>query len=171
MPKRGSGHAISQAMGAAGERHVSSDRANRLTGRIGEKMQAVRRSAGAASERRYSFGRCGASTPVRLAFLPRSFQSVDLHDRRKRGVHSGGAHCLRYGMTSNHVLGIKAVPPRGKWSNGAVSAGKPPGRIGAVCFTGNEGLFGIAFEITLQLCPGRNVFTRCSRISNPGTGG
>src|SRR5215203_3339566 len=27
--------------------------------------------------------------------------------------NSGGAHCLKYGMTSNHVLGIKAVLPDG----------------------------------------------------------
>ncbi len=28
--------------------------------------------------------------------------------------NSGGAHCLKYGMTSNHVLGIKAVLPDGE---------------------------------------------------------
>src|SRR5687768_5536643 len=27
--------------------------------------------------------------------------------------NSGGAHCLKYGMTANHVLGIKAVLPDG----------------------------------------------------------
>src|SRR6185436_10049498 len=28
--------------------------------------------------------------------------------------NSGGAHCLKYGMTSNHVLAIKAVLPDGE---------------------------------------------------------
>ena len=28
--------------------------------------------------------------------------------------NSGGAHCLKYGMTANHVLGIKAVLPDGE---------------------------------------------------------
>ncbi len=28
--------------------------------------------------------------------------------------NSGGAHCLKYGMTSNHVLGLKAVLPDGE---------------------------------------------------------
>lgn len=27
---------------------------------------------------------------------------------------SGGAHCLKYGMTSNHVLGLKVVLPDGE---------------------------------------------------------
>src|SRR3954447_18937384 len=67
--------------------------------------------------------------------------------------NSGGAHCLKYGMTSNHVLGIKAVLATGE----IVEWGGPsrehvgPDRCGL--FTGNEGLFGIALEITLQLLP------------------
>ena len=28
--------------------------------------------------------------------------------------NSGGAHCLKYGMTSNHVLGLKAVLATGE---------------------------------------------------------
>src|SRR5688572_30231430 len=28
--------------------------------------------------------------------------------------NSGGAHCLKYGMTANHVLGVKAVLPDGE---------------------------------------------------------
>ena len=28
--------------------------------------------------------------------------------------NSGGAHCLRHGMTSNHVLGLKVVLPDGE---------------------------------------------------------
>lgn len=29
--------------------------------------------------------------------------------------NSGGAHCLKYGMTANHVLGLRSSPPRGRW--------------------------------------------------------
>lgn len=66
--------------------------------------------------------------------------------------NSGGAHCLKHGMTSNHVLGIKAVLATGEvaeWGGGRENAG--PDWCGL--FTGNEGLFGIALEITLQLLP------------------
>src|SRR5262249_11426700 len=67
--------------------------------------------------------------------------------------NSGGAHCLKYGMTSNHVLGIKAV-----LATGEVVEWGGPGRetVGPDCcglFTGNEGLLGISFEISLQLLP------------------
>lgn len=67
--------------------------------------------------------------------------------------NSGGAHCLKYGMTSNHVLAIKAVLPDGEvvelGSESAESAG--PDLIGL--YVGSEGLFGIALEITLRLLP------------------
>ena len=36
--------------------------------------------------------------------------------------NSGGAHCLKYGMTSNHVLGLKAVLATGEVSNSVESA-------------------------------------------------
>ena len=67
--------------------------------------------------------------------------------------NSGGAHCLKYGMTANHVLGIKAVLPDGD----VVQLGQPslesvgPDLTGF--FVGSEGLFGIALEITLRLLP------------------
>jgi glycolate oxidase len=67
--------------------------------------------------------------------------------------NSGGAHCLKHGMTSNHVLGIEAVLATGevvRWGDGSRE------RLGpdwCGLFTGNEGLFGVATEITLQLMP------------------
>jgi glycolate oxidase len=67
--------------------------------------------------------------------------------------NSGGAHCLKYGMTSNHVLALRAVLATGE----VVEWGSPSReRVGpdwCGLFTGNEGLFGVALEITLQLLP------------------
>jgi len=67
--------------------------------------------------------------------------------------NSGGAHCLKYGMTSNHVLGLKAVLPDGEvvelGGESLESAG--PDLVGL--FVGSEGLFGIALEVTLRLLP------------------
>ena len=67
--------------------------------------------------------------------------------------NSGGAHCLKYGMTSNHVLAIKAVLPDGEVVQlGSESVeGVGPDLVGL--FVGSEGLFGIALEITLRLLP------------------
>jgi glycolate oxidase len=65
--------------------------------------------------------------------------------------NAGGAHCLKYGMTSNHVLGIKAVLATGEVVEWGSTSRENVGPDWCGLFTGNEGLFGIALEITLQL--------------------
>lgn len=67
--------------------------------------------------------------------------------------NSGGAHCLKYGMTSNHVLGIKAVLPDGEVVQLGSSSVESVGPDLTGFFVGCEGLFGIALEITLRLLP------------------
>ena len=67
--------------------------------------------------------------------------------------NSGGAHCLKYGMTANHVLGIKAVLGTGECVEWGGMSREFIGPDWCGLFTGNEGLFGIAVEITLQLLP------------------
>ena len=67
--------------------------------------------------------------------------------------NSGGAHCLKYGMTSNHVLGMRAVLANGEvvefGSESMESVG--PDLVGM--FVGSEGLLGVALEITVRLLP------------------
>ncbi len=67
--------------------------------------------------------------------------------------NAGGAHCLKNGVTSNHVLGIKAVLPDGEvvQLGGESQECAGPDLVGL--FVGSEGLFGIALEITLRLVP------------------
>jgi glycolate oxidase len=67
--------------------------------------------------------------------------------------NSGGAHCLKYGMTSNHVLGIKAVLATGEVAAFGSRSREQAGPDWTGLFVGNEGLFGIALEIILQLIP------------------
>jgi glycolate oxidase len=67
--------------------------------------------------------------------------------------NSGGAHCLKYGMTANHVLGIKAVLATGEVVEWGGASREVIGPDWCGLFTGNEGLFGIALKITLQLLP------------------
>ncbi len=67
--------------------------------------------------------------------------------------NSGGAHCLKYGMTANHVLGIKAVLPDGEVVQLGGDSLEPLGPDLAGFFVGSEGLFGVALEITLRLLP------------------
>jgi glycolate oxidase len=72
--------------------------------------------------------------------------------------NSGGAHCLKYGMTSNHVLGIKAVLGSGEVVEWGGPSRESVGPDWCGLFNGNEGLFGIALEITLQLLPRAETF-------------
>lgn len=67
--------------------------------------------------------------------------------------NSGGAHCLKYGMTSNHVLGIKVVLPDGKVVEVGSDSLESVGPDLTGMFIGSEGLFGVALEITLRLLP------------------
>lgn len=72
--------------------------------------------------------------------------------------NSGGAHCLKYGMTSNHVLGLRAVLATGEVVEWGGFSRECVGPDWCGLFTGNEGLFGIALQITLQLLPRPECF-------------
>jgi glycolate dehydrogenase FAD-linked subunit len=65
--------------------------------------------------------------------------------------NSGGAHCLKYGFTTNHVLGVEFVEPSGAVVEIGGKAPDPPGYdlLGAI--VGSEGTLGIATEVTVRL--------------------
>ena len=94
-----------------------------------------------------------AASPFRMYFAPDPSSQSVCTIGGNIAFNSGGAHCLKYGMTSNHVLGIKAVLADGEvvilGGDSLENAG--PDLVGL--FVGSEGLFGIAFEITLRLLP------------------
>ncbi len=69
------------------------------------------------------------------------------------GFNAGGAHCLKHGVTSNHVLGLKAVLATGEVVSWGGDRQPTPGPDWTGLFVGNEGLFGAALEITLNLLP------------------
>lgn len=72
--------------------------------------------------------------------------------------NAGGAHCLKYGMTSNHILSIKAVLPDGELVTLGGESLEDSDLNLAGLFVGSEGLFGIALEITLRLMPRPEVY-------------
>ena len=65
--------------------------------------------------------------------------------------NSGGAHCLKYGFTTNHVLGIELVAPDGEVVRLGGKAPDPPGYDLLGAFVGSEGTLGIATEVTVRL--------------------
>jgi len=65
--------------------------------------------------------------------------------------NSGGAHCLKYGFTTTHVLGLEVVLPDGTLVHLGGKALDAPGYDLAGVFVGSEGTLGIATKITLRI--------------------
>ena len=65
--------------------------------------------------------------------------------------NSGGVHCLKYGVTTNHVLELKVVTPTGEIVNLGGQVPEMPGYDLTGIFVGSEGTLGIATEITLRI--------------------
>ena len=65
--------------------------------------------------------------------------------------NSGGAHCLKYGFTTNHVVGAELVAPDGEVVQLGGVAPDAPGYdlLGAV--VGSEGTLGIVTAVTVKL--------------------
>ena len=65
--------------------------------------------------------------------------------------NSGGAHCLKYGFTTTHVLGLEVVLPDGSLVHLGGKALDAPGYDLAGVFVGSEGTLGIATKIVLRI--------------------
>jgi len=67
--------------------------------------------------------------------------------------NSGGVHCLKYGVTTNNILGIEMVLMDGE----VVRLGGKHLDVGAYdvlgVMTGSEGLLGVVTEVTLRILP------------------
>ncbi len=67
--------------------------------------------------------------------------------------NSGGAHCLKYGFTTNHVTGLEVVTPEGETVELGGMAPDTPGYDLVGAFVGSEGTLGVATKVTLRLLP------------------
>ncbi|OLT44207.1 glycolate oxidase subunit GlcD [Saccharomonospora sp. CUA-673] len=65
--------------------------------------------------------------------------------------NSGGAHCLKYGFTTNHVLSMTVVLPDGEIVTLGEDSGEQLGPDLRGVFIGSEGTLGIVCEITVRL--------------------
>jgi glycolate oxidase len=65
--------------------------------------------------------------------------------------NSGGAHCLKYGFTTTHVLGLEVVLPDGSLIHLGGKTLDTPGYDLAGVFVGSEGTLGIATKIILRI--------------------
>ncbi len=69
------------------------------------------------------------------------------------GENSGGPHTLRYGVTTNHTLGLEFVLPNGDVVQTGGKALDAPGYDLTGLYVGSEGTLGIATKIVCRLVP------------------
>ena len=88
---------------------------------------------------------------LRYAPDPSSQKACSL--RGNIAENSGGPHCLAYGTTTNHVLGMEVVLEDGTIVNLGSLARETVGYDLRGVFTGSEGTFGITTKIAVRLLP------------------
>ncbi len=65
--------------------------------------------------------------------------------------NSGGVHCLKYGVTTNHVLGLEVVLPDGEIVELGGKTTDMPGYDIVGLLVGSEGLLGIVTKVVLRI--------------------
>jgi glycolate oxidase len=67
--------------------------------------------------------------------------------------NSGGVHCLKYGLTTNNVLGVEMVLADGEVVRLGGKAMEPAGLDLLGVVVGSEGLLGVVTEVTVRILP------------------
>ena len=67
--------------------------------------------------------------------------------------NAGGPHCLKYGVTANHILALEVLLADGSLVALGSPGGEPWGPDLVGLFVGSEGNFGVATKITVRLLP------------------
>jgi glycolate dehydrogenase FAD-linked subunit len=69
------------------------------------------------------------------------------------GENSGGPRCVKYGVTTNHILGMEFVTPDGDMARIGGPGLDPPGYDLRGVIVGGEGTLGVLTEITVRILP------------------
>jgi glycolate oxidase subunit GlcD len=67
--------------------------------------------------------------------------------------NAGGAHCLKYGVTTNHVLGLEVVLPDGEVIRTGILGPRAVGYDLTGLFCGSEGTLGVVTAVAVRLLP------------------
>ena len=78
--------------------------------------------------------------------------------------NSGGAHCFKYGFTTNYVTGLEVVLPDGEVVQLGGKELDRPGYDLLGAFVGSEGTLGVATKITLRVVPAARARAHARRV-------
>lgn len=94
-----------------------------------------------------------AAAPFGLHYVPDPSSNSTCTIGGNIAENAGGIHCLKYGTTTDHVLGARVVLSSGEVIDLGGGGMEQAGYDLLGVFVGSEGTFGIATEATLRLVP------------------
>ena len=94
-----------------------------------------------------------AAAPFNLHYVPDPSSQMTCTIGGNLAENAGGIHCLKYGMTVDHVLSARVVLANGEIVELGNLGTDTTGYDLLGVFIGSEGTFGIATEATLRLSP------------------
>jgi glycolate oxidase subunit GlcD len=92
-----------------------------------------------------------AATPFGLHYAPDPSSQTACTIGGNVAENAGGPHCLKYGVTLNHVLAVTALLPDGQVVTLGNADGEGDGYDLLGAFIGSEGCFGVALDVTVRL--------------------
>ena len=94
-----------------------------------------------------------AATPYGLHYAPDPSSQAACTIGGNVAENAGGPHCLKYGVTLNHVRAVTAILPDGEIVHLGNADGEADGYDLLGAFVGSEGCFGVALDVTVRLSP------------------
>src|SRR3954463_14520107 len=94
-----------------------------------------------------------AAKPYGLQYAPDPSSQTACTIGGNVAENAGGPHCLKYGVTANHILALEGLLADGSLVELGSPGGEPWGPDLVGLFVGSEGNFGIATRITVRLMP------------------
>jgi glycolate oxidase subunit GlcD len=94
-----------------------------------------------------------AIAPLGLQYVPDPSSQAACTIGGNVAENAGGPHCLKYGVTTNHIVELEVVLPDASVIRLGSPHGEPWGPDLVGLFVGSEGMFGVATEITVRLEP------------------
>jgi glycolate oxidase len=94
-----------------------------------------------------------AAAPYGLFYAPDPSSQVVCSIGGNVAENSGGVHCLKYGLTCQNILAVRAVDADGEVIDAGSAALDSPGYDLLAILTGSEGNLGVITRVTTRLVP------------------
>jgi glycolate oxidase subunit GlcD len=105
-----------------------------------------------------------AAAPFGLHYAPDPSSQAACTIGGNVAENAGGPHCLKYGVTLNHVVAVTVVLPDGEVTTLGSADGEREGYDLVGTFVGSEGCFGVALDVTVRLT--RNPEAVCTLLAD-----